>query len=85
MTPQTDNHLSARNARGSLAVAPPFVLAMVLAAAVPVQARAAESRAFRLLAEPLESALLRFAVQAGVSVGGLPSPGCGGTSRPSAW
>jgi outer membrane receptor protein involved in Fe transport len=55
---------------------------MMLAGAGPVEARAAESRAFRLPAEPLESALLRFAVQAGVSVGGLPAPGCGGTSRP---
>jgi outer membrane receptor protein involved in Fe transport len=82
MTPQTDNHLSARIAIGGLAAASPFVLAVVLASASPVQARAAELRAFRLPAEPLESALLRFAVQAGVSVGGLPARGCGGTSRP---
>jgi len=63
-------------------MASPLVLAMVLVGMAPVQARATESRAFRLPAEPLDSALLRFAVQADASVGGLPAPGCGGTSRP---
>jgi len=77
MTPQTDNHLSGRMARGGLAAASPYALAMVLLAASPVQAAD-----FRLPAEPLETALVRFAVQADVSVGGLPAAGCGGTSRP---
>jgi outer membrane receptor protein involved in Fe transport len=53
---------------------------MVLLAASPVQAAGAVK--FRLPAEPLEQALVRFATQAGASVGGLPAPGCGGTSRP---
>lgn len=35
---------------------------------------------FRLPSEALETALVRFAVQGGVSVGGLPAPGCGGRS-----
>jgi outer membrane receptor protein involved in Fe transport len=52
---------------------------MVLFAASPVQAAGAVS--FRLPAEPLEQALVRFATQAGASVGGLPAPGCSGTSR----
>jgi iron complex outermembrane receptor protein len=65
-----------------LAVASPLVFAMVLAGAIPVQARAADSRAFHLPAEPLDSALVRFAVQAGVSVGGPLGAACGGTSRP---
>jgi len=52
---------------------------MVLLAVSPVQA--ATPTAFRLPAEPLEQALVRFATQAGASVGGLPAPGCGGTSR----
>jgi len=54
----------------------------VLLAASPVQAAGAPT--FRLPAEPLEQALVRFATQAGASVGGLPIPGCGGTSRPVA-
>jgi iron complex outermembrane receptor protein len=36
---------------------------------------------FRLPAEPVDAALLRFGVQAGVSIGGFPTPGCTGTSR----
>jgi outer membrane receptor protein involved in Fe transport len=79
MTPQTDNHLSARNARGAVAAASPLAVAIVLLAASPVQA--AGVAAFRLPAEPLDAALVRFAVQAGVSVGGWPAAGCGGTSR----
>ena len=42
----------------------------------------AAARIFRLPSEPLDSALIRFAIQAGVSVGGLPAPGCAGRSRP---
>jgi outer membrane receptor protein involved in Fe transport len=47
----------------------------------PSLARAAEVRVFQLPPEPLETALIRFAVQAGGSVGGLPARGCAGTSR----
>jgi iron complex outermembrane receptor protein len=43
---------------------------------------AAETTVFHLPSEPLGSALIRFAVQAGVSVGGLPARGCDGRSRP---
>jgi outer membrane receptor protein involved in Fe transport len=51
-----------------------------VAAAGP--ALAAEARLFRLPAEPIDRGLLRFGVQGGVSVGGLPAPGCGGTTHP---
>ena len=44
----------------------------------------AETRAFQLPAEPLEAALIRFAVQGSVSVGGLPARGCAGRSHPVA-
>ena len=47
----------------------------------PNTANAAPTPVFHLPAEPLNSALIRFAVQAGVSVGGLPSRGCEGRSR----
>ena len=42
----------------------------------------AATRSFHLPAEPLGEALVHFAVQGGVSVGGLPAPGCAGLSRP---
>ena len=48
----------------------------------PGAARAAETRVFHLPSEPIEAALVRYAVQGGVSVGGLPAKGCGGRSRP---
>lgn len=57
------------------------MLAGLIAAAAPGAAQAA-ARIFRLPVEPLEQALVRFAIQADVSVGGLPAPGCGGRSRP---
>jgi outer membrane receptor protein involved in Fe transport len=47
----------------------------------PSLAKAAETRVFRLPSEALEAALVRFAVQGGVSVGGLPARGCAGPSR----
>jgi iron complex outermembrane receptor protein len=47
----------------------------------PNSANAAETPVFHLPAEPLAAALIRFAVQGGVSVGGLPSRGCDGRSR----
>lgn len=44
-------------------------------------AHAESTRLFRLPAEPVDTALVRFAVQGGVSVGGFPAPGCRGTTR----
>jgi iron complex outermembrane receptor protein len=80
MTPQMDNHLSALRTRRRLAAASVGVLAVLGAGA----ARAGDTRVFRLPAEPVEAALVRFAVQGAVSVGGLPAWGCGGRSRPVA-
>ncbi|HEV2531231.1 TonB-dependent receptor [Phenylobacterium sp.] len=53
-----------------------------LGAAVTPQAAHAATRIFRLPSESLEEALVRFAVQGDVSVGGLPATGCTGRSRP---
>ncbi len=47
----------------------------------PDTANAAQTPVFHLPSEPLAAALIRFAVQGGVSVGGLPSRGCDGRSR----
>jgi len=58
------------------------IAACALAALYGSAARAEPARIFRLPAEPLESALLRFAIQAAVSVGGFPAAGCSGDSRP---
>ena len=58
------------------------IAACVLAALCPSAASAEPARIFRLPAEPLDSALLRFAVQARVSIGGFPLAGCSGESRP---
>jgi outer membrane receptor protein involved in Fe transport len=44
-------------------------------------ARAEPAHIFRLPSEPVNTALVRFAVQAGVSVGGFPAPGCAGPTR----
>lgn len=55
----------------------------VLANALAGPASAAESRIFHLPAEPVERAVVRFAIQAGASVGGLPSEGCSGASHPT--
>jgi outer membrane receptor protein involved in Fe transport len=55
----------------------------VLATTLAGPAHAAESHIFHLPAEPVERAVVRFAVQAGVSVGGLPSEGCSGASHPT--
>jgi outer membrane receptor protein involved in Fe transport len=52
------------------------------AGAVAAPAFAADGPSFRLPSEPLAAALVRFAVQGGVSVGGLPASGCVGKSRP---
>ena len=82
MTPQTDNHLSTPNTRRRLAAASVSVCALVGAGAVAAPAFAADGPSFRLPSEPLAAALVRFAVQGEVSVGGLPAPGCVGRSRP---
>src|SRR5438128_2404750 len=81
MTPQTDNHLSAAIARGSAAAASPYVLGMVLLPVSPVQAAAAPRPLFRLPAGPagIRAAALLHAGRR--CDGGLPAPGCGGTSR----
>jgi outer membrane receptor protein involved in Fe transport len=42
---------------------------------------AAVPRVFRLPPEPVDDAVVRFAVQGDVSVGGFPAPGCNGRSR----
>ena len=47
----------------------------------PGAARAEPAHIFRLAPAPIDVALLRFAVQAGVSVGGFPAPGCDGPGR----
>jgi iron complex outermembrane receptor protein len=81
MTPQTDKHLSGKGARRRVVAASAGALALACAAAHAGAAQAAQARVFHLPAEPLESALVRFAVQGGVSVGGLPAPGCSGVSH----
>nr|MEA2797877.1 iron complex outerrane recepter protein [Phenylobacterium sp.] len=81
MTPQTNNHLRAKDARRRVVAASGVALALACAAAAPGAAHAADTRLFHLPAEPLESALVRFALQGGVSVGGLPVRGCSGPSR----
>jgi outer membrane receptor protein involved in Fe transport len=82
MTLRTDNHLKRAIARRRVAAASASGLALLAAGAAPGVAEAAETRVFRLPAEPLEAALVRFAVQGGVSVGGLPVAGCSGRTRP---
>jgi iron complex outermembrane receptor protein len=79
MTPLIDKHLSVAGARRCVAAA--SAGALLTLGAAPGVAGAAETRVFHLPVEPLDGALVRFAVQAGVSVGGLPAPGCGGRSR----
>jgi len=64
-----------------LAAASASGLVLLAASVAPNAAKAAETRVFRLPSEPLEAALVRFAVQGGVSVGGLPARGCTGASR----
>ncbi|MBL8554247.1 MAG: TonB-dependent receptor [Phenylobacterium sp.] len=58
----------------------PAVLAAALA--TPSVGRAEPARVFRLPSEPIDIALVRFGIQAGVSVGGFPAAGCDGRSRP---
>ena len=74
MTPQTPPRLTA------------LVFGTAIALALPVSGQAAEAglRVFRLPSESLDQALLRFAVQADVSVGWTGASGCQGDSRPVA-
>ena len=56
----------------------------VLACGIAVLASAAQAEPahiFRLPSEPVDRALVRFGVQAGVSIGGFPVAGCAGSSR----
>jgi outer membrane receptor protein involved in Fe transport len=52
-----------------------------LTIAAPHAARAEPAHIFRLPSAPVSDALTRFAVQAGVSVGGFPVAGCAGRSN----
>ena len=81
MTPQTDKHLRTKGARRRVVAASASALALACAVAAPGVAHAAEARVFNIPAEPLQGALVRFAVQGGVSVGGLPVQGCSGMSH----
>ncbi len=78
MTPLTGKHLRAPGTRRRLAAGSASLVALLAAGG----AHAAETRVFHLPSEPVESALVHFAVQGGVSVGGFPARGCGGRSRP---
>lgn len=55
---------------------------IVLELAVAGMAQAAQPPAFHISSQPPLDAIQAFAVQAGVSVGGLPPGGCGPLSRP---
>ncbi len=81
MTPLIDTHLSVAGARLRVAAASVSALALLGVGPAFGAATATETRVFHLPTEPLEGALVRFAVQAGVSVGGMPTRGCGGQSR----
>src|SRR5579859_7835858 len=81
MTPLIDTRLSAMGARLRLVAASVSVLALLIAGSASGASIADDTQIFRLPAEPIEGALVRFAVQAGVSVGGLPASGCSGRSR----
>lgn len=80
MTPLPGRLLMATFPRGEM---PLVLLAAAALAAAPAAAQGAPARIFHLPREPVERALVRFALQAGVSVGGLPAPPCGGLSRPT--
>ncbi|THD77233.1 MAG: TonB-dependent receptor [Phenylobacterium sp.] len=71
-----------RRGAGLWAGPAPLALACVLTVAAPGVAAAAAAHIFRLPSEPVERALLRFGVQGGVSVGGLPTAGCAGQTQP---
>ena len=56
----------------------PLVATGAALAAGPAAAEPAHI--FRLPAQPVDAALVRFGVQAGVSIGGFPAAGCTGRS-----
>jgi iron complex outermembrane receptor protein len=70
-----------RSASRGLALRVAAVGSCLAALAAPLSAQAA-ARVFRLPSETLDRALVRFAVQGDVSVGGLPAAGCEGLTRP---
>ena len=78
MTPQTDRRLRRGEALRRSAAG------LVALALAPTLAAAQAPKVFRLPAEPLPQALERFAIEARVSIGGLPAAGCSGWSRPVA-
>ena len=57
--------------------------ALAALASVLAGPAAAAKHLFHLPSEPVGRAVVRFGLQGGVSVGGLPSPGCDGATRPS--
>jgi iron complex outermembrane receptor protein len=59
-----------------------LVIALSLSAASTAAAEAA--RVFRLPVDEVNRSIVRFGIQAGVSVGGFPAPGCAGLSHPVA-
>ncbi len=58
-----------------------LALAACGAAFQAAPAHAEHALIFRLPAEPVDTALVRFGIQAGVSIGGFPAPGCVGLSN----
>ena len=70
-----------RAARGARRTGAIVALSMTAVLAWPVAVRAAEAQIFHLPSEPVNRAVVRFAIQGDVSVGGLPSAGCEGVSR----
>jgi iron complex outermembrane receptor protein len=66
---------------GRLALAAAAAAAAVLGLGFGGVAQAAELRVFRLAPEAVDRAVVQFAQQGRVSVGGYPAPGCTGRSR----
>src|SRR6185295_5306779 len=61
--------------------APPWAVMAAGLAFASGAAQAEPAHIFRLPSEPVDTALVRFGVQAGVSIGGFPVAGCAGFSR----
>src|SRR5436190_10520533 len=59
----------------------PWAMAAGALALLAGPACAEPAHTFRLPAEPVDTALVRFGVQAGVSIGGFPVAGCAGRSH----
>jgi outer membrane receptor protein involved in Fe transport len=73
--------MSPRRRRRRFRRGPLFALAACGVAFAAGAARAEHALIFRLPAEPVDTALVRFGIQAGVSIGGFPAPGCVGESN----